>query len=1136
MKTFTLLSICLFFIALTSQAGTAPGLAYKYYEGTWTKLPQFDSLTPLKTGTSANVDITVRNRDTHFAMLWQGYITVPAGSTYTFETNSDDGSKFYLGNYSDNASALVDNDGAHWTINKSSSVKLDAGTYAIAISFFQGTNDDIMEVYWSSTSGIARQRIPDNVFTHDTYTASPPTGETGGLVGNLSYYFSSSDGDDSRTSAQAQNYATPWKTLAKLNAVMPSAKPGTAFLLKRGDVFDGTISMSKSGTADSAVILSAYGSGNKPVINGLTSLADWTNVSGNIWQAALKAGPRLNMLTINGTIQMRGRYPNANTPNGGYRTYTSHAGFSTITDKSLSDSVNWTGAEVSIKSLRWMLNTFPITKQNAGTITYPGSQDTMQWEPIDGFGYFIQNDPRTLDQQGEWYYNPSKQTVLLYSTTNPASLNVKAAIADTLARANSLSYAIIDNIAFQGSNRYTLFFYVGNHITVSNCSFNYAGANAVKADQTTNMLFSHNTVSNSNNNGVEILPFCDNTTAEGNTIINSGTLPGLGISGNYAHSGLLVHGSGSVVRNNNVINTGYNGIVMSGSHVEIRNNYVDTFCSRFDDGAGIYTSAAGTNRRMIGNIVLHGVGNTDGTNADSTDRLANAYGLDDNSEYVVIDSNTAAFCSREGVGIHNSHDVQVTNNTIYAIGQRAIGWANDIISPNNPIRNVTVKYNIFFSNSFLPVKNSEGPIVNANALTQFDTRKGNYDELTKFGVSDSNCWMKPFYLNSNDFFRTSYRPIPAGTTVGASQDDSNAYRKYVTLDFLHWQSVFNQDAHSISGTVYPPYTVTSLDSNTFTNGTFEANINYVLNPHASQTDPNDNYITHSWDNTHLDKGALQVSYTPPSGSNSSKIMEAWFVDKEHAKTFLAGHTYRVKFSIMGSADGNTDFRCVLRATGVGESRWMFFKVYKTRSEVELLFTLSKDIPNAFLVVINDDATLCPTWWLDNLTVQESNVTYSDVNDFVRFEYNATSDSKNISLDGTYVDVRNKTYNSAITLAPYTSVILMRKSAASAASETNAASNIMADTSSVHSEQNSIQVAKVNPNPAVDHIQVSIPVTQGEKPAKLTMYSASGSVVKTMQVNIASQPLDINIADLVPGVYIITIDYGGQSFTSKFIKL
>src|SRR3954464_8832936 len=78
------------------------------------------------------------------------------------------------------------------------------------------------------------------------------------------YYFSSTDGDDSRTSAQAQNSSTPWRTIDKLNSFFSSLQPGDVVLFKRGDVFYGSLSIKKSGSSGSPIMFDAYGSGAKP--------------------------------------------------------------------------------------------------------------------------------------------------------------------------------------------------------------------------------------------------------------------------------------------------------------------------------------------------------------------------------------------------------------------------------------------------------------------------------------------------------------------------------------------------------------------------------------------------------------------------------------------------------------------------------------------------------------------------------------------------------------------------------------------------------------------------------------------------------------------------------------------------------
>jgi len=44
---------------------------------------------------------------------------------------------------------------------------------------------------------------------------------------------------------------------------------------------------------------------------------------------------------------------------------------------------------------------------------------------------------------------------------------------------------------------------------------------------------------------------------------------------------------------------------------------------------------------------------------------------------------------------------------------------------------------------------------------------------------------------------------------------------------------------------------------------------------------------------------------------------------------------------------------------------------------------------------------------------------------LRFEYNTTTSNKIIALDAKYIDVKGATYNGTITLAPYSSAVLIK---------------------------------------------------------------------------------------------------------------
>ena len=235
-----------------------------------------------------------------------------------------------------------------------------------------------------------------------------------GITNATNYYFSTSIGDDTRTNIQAQNPATPWKTISKLNTFFSSLAAGDSVLFKRGETFYGSIVINKSGTAANSIKIGAYGSGVNPVITGLSLITGWRSLGSNLWEstAAISTLPTLKMVVINGVNTPMGRYPNISSTtvsaqpdvhpipgNNGWLNYESCVGNNQFTDNQLAATPNWTGAEVVVKKYNWIVDHGIVTSHSANTITYTPSKGEDDCQA--GMSYFIQNDIRTLDEQNE---------------------------------------------------------------------------------------------------------------------------------------------------------------------------------------------------------------------------------------------------------------------------------------------------------------------------------------------------------------------------------------------------------------------------------------------------------------------------------------------------------------------------------------------------------------------------------------------------------------------------------------------------------------------------------------------------------------------------------------------------------------
>ena len=109
-----------------------------------------------------------KSRDA-FALRFTGAIRIDRTGRYTFYTNSDDGSRLYIGN-----KLVVNNDGLHGMREKRGSIKLPAGSHPLVVTYFDNGGGDGLHVTWKGP-GFKKQKIAADRLTvsggetlHDT--------------------------------------------------------------------------------------------------------------------------------------------------------------------------------------------------------------------------------------------------------------------------------------------------------------------------------------------------------------------------------------------------------------------------------------------------------------------------------------------------------------------------------------------------------------------------------------------------------------------------------------------------------------------------------------------------------------------------------------------------------------------------------------------------------------------------------------------------------------------------------------------------------------------------------------------------------------------------------------------------------
>ena len=144
-------------VRVVPESAYSPGLAYDYFEGTWEKLPPFETMIPLGSGNVPNVDLSPALAEDYFGFRFFGEIRIFTPGTYNFYTASDDGSMLYI-----DGERVVDNDGAHATIEQGGVIELDTGWHQIEVLYFEIAGGASLEVSYEG-AGLGKSVIPDSI-------------------------------------------------------------------------------------------------------------------------------------------------------------------------------------------------------------------------------------------------------------------------------------------------------------------------------------------------------------------------------------------------------------------------------------------------------------------------------------------------------------------------------------------------------------------------------------------------------------------------------------------------------------------------------------------------------------------------------------------------------------------------------------------------------------------------------------------------------------------------------------------------------------------------------------------------------------------------------------------------------------
>jgi len=143
-----------------NYTGTAPGLKYVLYTGTFNNTNDLDVAAGVDTGiTKSFSPFAIKKNTFTYGIIYSGFIRIDSTDVYGFATQSDDGSVLLIDDQ-----PVVSNDGKHGLFEQGGSVPLQKGYHKFTLKYYNVGSTAVLRVYLTLPGKPKGELSPDELY------------------------------------------------------------------------------------------------------------------------------------------------------------------------------------------------------------------------------------------------------------------------------------------------------------------------------------------------------------------------------------------------------------------------------------------------------------------------------------------------------------------------------------------------------------------------------------------------------------------------------------------------------------------------------------------------------------------------------------------------------------------------------------------------------------------------------------------------------------------------------------------------------------------------------------------------------------------------------------------------------------